>query len=115
MVCPREPIQSLHAALSRRNSKCGYARSSIFPTAITPRDPNQLAKSNIDIATGQKPDRDPTPEEQGQERDRRDKRQQRRQVAGSDPDTRTANRNRQTQTSWLPSPSDPSIRRIGRR
>jgi hypothetical protein len=29
-----------------------------------PRDPNQLAKSIIDIATGQKPDRDPTPEEQ---------------------------------------------------
>ena len=24
-----------------------------------PRDPNQLAKSIIDIATGQKPDRDP--------------------------------------------------------
>jgi hypothetical protein len=30
-----------------------------------PRDPNQLAKSIIDIATGQTPDRDPTPEEQG--------------------------------------------------
>jgi hypothetical protein len=30
-----------------------------------PRDPNQLCKSIIDIATGQKPDRDPTPEEQG--------------------------------------------------
>jgi hypothetical protein len=29
-----------------------------------PRDPNQLAKAIIDIATGQKPDRDPTPEEQ---------------------------------------------------
>ena len=26
-----------------------------------PRDPNQLAKSVIDIANGQKPDRDPTP------------------------------------------------------
>ena len=25
-----------------------------------PRDPNQFAKSIIDIATGQKPDRDPT-------------------------------------------------------
>jgi hypothetical protein len=25
-----------------------------------PRDPNQLAKSIIDIATGEKPDRDPT-------------------------------------------------------
>jgi hypothetical protein len=33
-----------------------------------PRDPNQLAKSIIDIATGQKPDRDPTPEEQGKGR-----------------------------------------------
>jgi hypothetical protein len=32
-----------------------------------PRDPNQLAKSNIDIATGEKPDRDPTPEEQGKD------------------------------------------------
>jgi hypothetical protein len=31
-----------------------------------PRDPNQLAKSIIDIATGEKPDRDPTPEEQGE-------------------------------------------------
>ena len=31
-----------------------------------PRDPNQLAKSIIDIAT-QKPDRDPTPEEQGKD------------------------------------------------
>ena len=32
-----------------------------------PRDPNQLAKSIIDIATGGKPDRDPTPEEQGKD------------------------------------------------
>jgi hypothetical protein len=32
-----------------------------------PRDPNRLAKSIIDIATGQKPDRDPTPEEQGKD------------------------------------------------
>jgi hypothetical protein len=32
-----------------------------------PRDPNQLAKSIIDIATGQKPNRDPTPEEQGKD------------------------------------------------
>ncbi len=30
-----------------------------------PRDPNQFAKSIID--TGQKPDRDPTPEEQGKD------------------------------------------------
>jgi hypothetical protein len=29
------------------------------------RDPNQLAKSIIDIVTGQKQDRDPMPEEQG--------------------------------------------------
>jgi hypothetical protein len=29
------------------------------------RDPNQLAKSIIDIVTGQKQDRDPVPEEQG--------------------------------------------------
>jgi hypothetical protein len=33
-------------------------------TAKRPRDPNQLAKSIIDIAMGQKPDSDPTPEEQ---------------------------------------------------
>jgi len=32
-----------------------------------PRDPNQLAKSIIDIATGEKPDRDPTSEEQGKD------------------------------------------------
>ena len=34
-------------------------------TPKRPRDPNQLAKSIMDIATGDKPDRDPTPEEQG--------------------------------------------------
>ncbi len=32
-----------------------------------PRDPNQLAKSIIDIATGATPDRPPTPEEQGKD------------------------------------------------
>ncbi len=32
-----------------------------------PRDRNQLAKSIIDIATGEKPDRDPTPEEEGKD------------------------------------------------
>ena len=32
-----------------------------------PRDPNQLAKSIIGIATGQVEDRDPTPEEQGKD------------------------------------------------
>jgi hypothetical protein len=36
-------------------------------TPKRPRDPNQLAKSIIDIATGQKSDRDPTPEEQGKD------------------------------------------------
>ena len=36
-------------------------------TPKRPRDPNQLAKSIIDIATGQTPDRDPTPEEQGKD------------------------------------------------
>ena len=34
-------------------------------TPKRPRDPNQLAKSIIDIATGERPDRDPTSEEQG--------------------------------------------------
>jgi hypothetical protein len=36
-------------------------------TPKRPRDPNQLAKSIIDIATGQKPDRDPTPKEEGKD------------------------------------------------
>jgi hypothetical protein len=30
-------------------------------TPKRPRDPNQLAKAIINIATGEKPDRDPTP------------------------------------------------------
>jgi len=33
-----------------------------------PRDPNQLAKSIVGIATGQVEDREPTPEEQGKDR-----------------------------------------------
>ena len=37
------------------------------PNALARDDPNQLAKSIGDIATGQKPDRDPTPEEQGKD------------------------------------------------
>lgn len=32
-----------------------------------PRDANQLAKSIVDIATGDAEDRDPTPEEQGKD------------------------------------------------
>ena len=32
-----------------------------------PRDPNQLARAIINIATGEKPDRDPTPEEEGKD------------------------------------------------
>jgi hypothetical protein len=32
-----------------------------------PRDPNQLAKLIVDIATGQVEDREPTPEEQGKD------------------------------------------------
>ena len=36
-------------------------------TPKRPRDPNQLGKAIIDIATGQKPDRDPTPEEEGKD------------------------------------------------
>ena len=32
-----------------------------------PRDPNQLAKSIVGIATGQIEDREPTPEEQGKD------------------------------------------------
>lgn len=36
-------------------------------TPQRPRDSNQLAKAIVDIATGEKPDRDPTPEEQGKD------------------------------------------------
>ena len=32
-----------------------------------PRDPNQLAKAIVDIATGAVEDREPTPEEQGKD------------------------------------------------
>jgi len=32
-----------------------------------PRDPNQLAKFIVDVASGQIEDRDPTPEEQGKD------------------------------------------------
>jgi hypothetical protein len=32
-----------------------------------PRDANQLAKSIVDIATGESEDREPTPEEQGKD------------------------------------------------
>ena len=32
-----------------------------------PRDPNQLARAIVDIATGERSDRDPTPEEQGKD------------------------------------------------
>jgi len=32
-----------------------------------PRDPNQLAKTIVDIAIGEVEDRDPTPEEQGKD------------------------------------------------
>jgi hypothetical protein len=36
-------------------------------TSSRPRDANQLAKSIVDIATGDKEDRPPTPEEQGKD------------------------------------------------
>jgi hypothetical protein len=36
-----------------------FPQGPVLMTAKRPRDPNQLAKSIIDIATGQKPDRDP--------------------------------------------------------
>ena len=36
-------------------------------TPKRPRNPNQLAKRIIDIATGETPDRDPTPEEEGKD------------------------------------------------
>lgn len=36
-------------------------------TPKRPRDPNQLAKAIVDIATGEKPNRDPAPEEEGKD------------------------------------------------
>ena len=36
-------------------------------TKKRPRDTNQLAKSIVDIATGEADDREPTPEEQGKD------------------------------------------------
>jgi hypothetical protein len=37
------------------------------PRKKRPRDANQLAKSIVDIATGETEDREPTPEEQGKD------------------------------------------------
>jgi hypothetical protein len=39
----------------------------VTATSKRPRDPNQLAKAVLEIATGERPDRDPTPEEQGKD------------------------------------------------
>jgi hypothetical protein len=50
---------------ARNDETCATGGKEMTPKR--PRDPNQLAKSIIDIATGQKPDRDPTPEEQGKD------------------------------------------------
>lgn len=36
-------------------------------TPKRPRDPNQLAKFIVDVATGEAEDREPTPEEQGKD------------------------------------------------
>ena len=36
-------------------------------TPKRPRDPNQLAKFIVDVATGEVEDREPTPEEQGKD------------------------------------------------
>ena len=38
-----------------------------MPHKKRPRDANQLAKSIVDIATGETEDREPTPEEQGKD------------------------------------------------
>src|ERR1700712_5499534 len=54
----------LTAQMLPKSAKC-IAMTDMTPKR--PRDPNQLAKSIIDIATGRKPDRDPTPEEQGKD------------------------------------------------
>src|SRR6478752_6156211 len=59
-------ISSLTSAGSSVSTVAGR-RSMTNTTPKRPRDPNQLAKSIIDIATGEKPDRDPTPEEQGKD------------------------------------------------
>ncbi len=52
----RDTANSYHILLRKYNT-----------TPKRPRDPKQLAKSIIDITTGRKPDRDPTPEEQGKD------------------------------------------------
>ena len=38
-----------------------------MPRAKRPRDPAQLAKFIVDVATGEREDRTPTPEEQGKD------------------------------------------------
>jgi hypothetical protein len=44
-----------------------HIRKMTEPRKKRPRDPNQLAKLVIDIASGQEKDREPTPEEQGKD------------------------------------------------
>ncbi len=56
MVCPPNP-----AAVQAR------LRGPVTKAPKRPRDPNQLAKSIIGIATGEVDDREPTPEEQGKD------------------------------------------------
>src|SRR5437879_5194361 len=58
-------LKTQRKKLEKPKQNTGYGLSGRKNDPKRPRDPNQLAKSIIDIATGQKPDRDPTPEEQG--------------------------------------------------
>jgi hypothetical protein len=54
-----------------RTSKRAFSEIITMPTGPKgekrPRDPNQLAKLIVDIATGQVEDRDPAPQEQGKD------------------------------------------------
>src|SRR6266404_1799046 len=60
-------LKTQRKKLEKPKQNTGYGLSGRKNDPKRPRDPNQLAKSIIDIATGQKPDRDPTPEEQGKD------------------------------------------------
>jgi hypothetical protein len=68
----RQPASAWRIGSTDGPERCSYVPSRMAGWAVPmsspskrPRSPNQPAKSIIDIATGQKSDRDPTPEEQG--------------------------------------------------
>jgi len=56
-----------HKSLERFEGEGGTTRAGELSRKKRPRDANQLAKSIVDIATGETEDREPTPEEQGKD------------------------------------------------